>query len=118
MSPPKHARLSAILRLMLGTGHRSTVGSVVDPDSTVSDRDGDFRRRGSRPAGGCGSVADVAGGGGDFAERLVATALSLDMTSEDPLNQHGSGGSISLCEVRVGMIWEYRRHMGRVDLLR
>jgi hypothetical protein len=55
----------------------------------------------------------------DFAERFVAGARSLDITSEDPLNQHGSGGgSISLREVLVGMIWEYGRHMGHVDLLR
>ena len=55
----------------------------------------------------------------DFAERFVAGAPSLDITSEDPLNQHGSGGgSISLREVLVGMIWEYGRHMGHVDLLR
>jgi hypothetical protein len=55
----------------------------------------------------------------DFAERFVAAAPSLDMTSEDPLNQHGSGGgSISLREVLVGMIWEYGRHMGHADLLR
>jgi hypothetical protein len=55
----------------------------------------------------------------DFAERFVAGAPSLDITGEDPLNQHGSGGgSISLREVLVGMIWEYGRHMGHVDLLR
>jgi hypothetical protein len=55
----------------------------------------------------------------DFAERFVAAAPSLDITAGDPLNQHGSGGgSISLREVLVGMIWEYGRHMGHVDLLR
>ena len=55
----------------------------------------------------------------DFAERFVAGAPSLDITGEDPLNQHGSGGGlISLREVLVGMIWEYGRHMGHVDLLR
>lgn len=55
----------------------------------------------------------------DFATRLVAEAPSLEITRDDPLNQHGSGGgSISLREVLVGMIEEYARHMGHVDLLR
>jgi Protein of unknown function (DUF664) len=50
----------------------------------------------------------------DFAE-----APSLDITGDDPLNQHGSGGGLmSLREVLVGMIEEYARHMGHVDLLR
>jgi hypothetical protein len=55
----------------------------------------------------------------DFATRYVAGAPSLDATADDSLNQHGSGGgSISLREVLVGMIWEYARHMGHADLLR
>jgi hypothetical protein len=55
----------------------------------------------------------------DFATRFVAEAPSLDLTGEDPLNQHGSGGgTISLREVLVGMIEEYARHMGHADLLR
>ena len=55
----------------------------------------------------------------DFATRFVADAPSLDITGDDPLNQHGSGGgSMSLREVLVGMIEEYARHMGHVDLLR
>jgi hypothetical protein len=55
----------------------------------------------------------------DFATRFVAAAPSLDVTGDDPLNQHGSGGGpISLREVLVGMIQEYARHMGHVDLLR
>ena len=55
----------------------------------------------------------------DFATRFVAEAPSLDVTGNDPLNQHGSGGgSMSLREVLVGMIEEYARHMGHVDLLR
>ncbi|MEU0572140.1 DinB family protein [Nonomuraea sp. NPDC005983] len=55
----------------------------------------------------------------DFATRLVAEAPSLDITGDDPLNQHGGGGgAMSLREVLVGMIWEYGRHMGHVDLLR
>ncbi len=55
----------------------------------------------------------------DFAERFVAEAPSLDVTGDDPLNQHGSGGGLmSLRELLVGTIWEYGRHMGHVDLLR
>jgi catechol 2,3-dioxygenase-like lactoylglutathione lyase family enzyme len=54
----------------------------------------------------------------DFATRFVAEAPSLDITGDDPLNQHGSGGGpMSLREVLVGMIEEYARHMGHVDLL-
>ncbi len=55
----------------------------------------------------------------DFATRFVAGAPSLDIAGDDPLNQHGSGGGpMSLREVLVGMIEEYARHMGHVDLLR
>jgi hypothetical protein len=55
----------------------------------------------------------------DFAERFVAAAPSLDVTANDPLNQHGSGGGpISLREMLVGMIHEYARHLGHADLLR
>jgi hypothetical protein len=55
----------------------------------------------------------------EFATRFVAEAASLDITGEDPLNEHGSGGgSMSLREALVGMIFEYARHMGHADLLR
>lgn len=55
----------------------------------------------------------------DFAVRFVAEAPSLDITGDDPLNQHGSGGGpMSLREMLVGLIEEYARHMGHVDLLR
>ena len=55
----------------------------------------------------------------DFAVQFVADAPSLDMTGDDPSNQHGSGGgSMSLREVLLGMIEEYSRHMGHADLLR
>ena len=55
----------------------------------------------------------------DFATRFVDRATSLDATGSDPLNQHGSGGGdMSLRQVLVGMIEEYARHMGHVDLLR
>jgi len=55
----------------------------------------------------------------DFATRFVAEAPSLDMTGDDPFNRHGSGGGqMTLREVLVGMIEEYARHVGHVDLLR
>lgn len=55
----------------------------------------------------------------DFATGFVAEAPSLDITGDDPMNQHGSGGgSLSLREVLVGTIEEYARHMGHADLLR
>ena len=55
----------------------------------------------------------------DFATRFVAEAPSLDLAAGDPLNQHGSGGgSVSLREALVSMVWEYSRHMGHADLLR
>jgi hypothetical protein len=86
--------------------------------SSDTDRDGDFD----------GAVADprVVAEAWDawraeveFATRFVAEAPSLDITGDDPLNQHGSGGGpMSLREVLVGMIWEYGRHMGHADLLR
>jgi hypothetical protein len=55
----------------------------------------------------------------DFATQFVADAPSLDITGDDPLNQHGSGGGpMSLREALVGLIEEYARRMGHADLLR
>ncbi|MEV7094924.1 DinB family protein [Amycolatopsis sp. NPDC051045] len=54
-----------------------------------------------------------------FATEFLAAAPSLDVTAEDSANQHGSGGgAMSLREAVVGMIEEYARHLGHVDLLR
>ncbi|HYJ72824.1 MAG TPA: DinB family protein [Actinomycetota bacterium] len=54
-----------------------------------------------------------------FAERFVADAPSLDITGDDPLNQHGSGGgTMSLREALLGTIEEYARHLGHADFLR
>jgi hypothetical protein len=54
-----------------------------------------------------------------FATRFVAEAPSLDITADDRLNRHGSGGGpMSLREVLAGMIEEYGRHLGHADLLR
>jgi len=55
----------------------------------------------------------------DFSTRFVAEAPNLDVTADDPLNEHGSGGGLmSLREVLLGTIEEYARHLGHVDLLR
>jgi len=55
----------------------------------------------------------------DFATQFIAGASSLDITGNDPLNQHGSGGGlVSLREMLIGVIEEYARHMGHADLLR
>jgi hypothetical protein len=83
-----------------------------------TDRDGDFD--GAVPDPRVVAAAwDAWRGEVDFATRFVAEAPSLDITGDDPLNQHGSGGGqMSLREVLVGMIEEYARHMGHVDLLR
>ncbi|MHB1640938.1 MAG: DinB family protein [Candidatus Dormibacteria bacterium] len=83
-----------------------------------TDRDGDFD--GAVPDPGVVAEAwDAWRVEVEFATRSVAEAPSLDLTGNDPLNQHGSGGgSMSLREALVGMIGEYARHMGHADLLR
>jgi hypothetical protein len=82
------------------------------------DRDGDFDGAVPDPQV-VAEAWDVWRAEVDFATRFVAEAPSLDITANDPLNQHGSGGGlISLRQVLVGMIAEYARHMGHVDLLR
>jgi len=51
--------------------------------------------------------------------QFVADAPDLDVIADDSSNQHGSGGGpMSLREVLVGMIEEYARHLGHLDLLR
>ncbi len=83
-----------------------------------ADRDGDFD--GAVPDPGVVAQAWQAWRAEvDFATRFVAEAPSLDITADDPDNQHGSGGgAMSLREALVGMIEEYARHMGHADLLR
>jgi len=86
--------------------------------TSETDRDGDFD----------GAVADprvVAEAWAawraetEFATRFVAAAPSLDITGDDPRNEHGSGGgAMSLRVILVGLIEEYARHLGHVDLLR
>lgn len=85
---------------------------------TDTDRDGDFDGAIADPQV-VAAAWDAWRAEADFATRFVADAASLDITAADPLNQHGSGGgSISLREALVGMIEEYARHLGHVDLLR
>ena len=82
------------------------------------DRDGDFDGAVPDPAV-VAQAWDAWRAEVDFATRFVAEAPSLDLAAGDPLNQHGSGGgSLSLREALVGMVWEYGRHMGHADLLR
>jgi hypothetical protein len=82
------------------------------------DRDGDFD--GAVPDPGVVAQAwDTWRAEAEFTTRFIAEAPSLDITADDALNQHGSGGgSMSLREALVGMIEEYARHMGHADLLR
>jgi hypothetical protein len=102
-----------------GTFRRLMAGQDAPPlYCSDTDRDGDFD----------GAVPDpqVVAEAWDawraevgFAERFVAETPSLDITANDPLNQHGSGGGpVSLRYILVGMIEEYARHLGHVDLLR
>jgi hypothetical protein len=121
--PPSTMSLLGIVR-HLAEGERATWRRLMAGEDaprlyiSASDRDGDFD----------GAVADpevVAEAWAtwraevDFGNQYVAAAPSLDITGDDPSNQHGSGGgSMSLREVLVGMIGEYCRHMGHVDLLR
>lgn len=86
--------------------------------SSDTDRDGDFDGAVPDPQV-VAEAWDTWRAEVDFAERFVAEAPSLGITADDPSNLHGSGGGLmSLREVLVGMIWEYGRHMGHVDLLR
>ena len=83
-----------------------------------TDRDGDFDGAVADPAvvaeAWAAWRAEV-----DFANRFVAEAPGLDITGDDPLNLHGSGGgALSLRQVLLGSIEEYARHMGHADLLR
>jgi hypothetical protein len=108
----------------LAEGERATFRVMMSGEdvprlfSTDTERDGDFD--GAVPDPQVVAAAwDAWRAEVDFAERFVAEASSLDITGNDPLNEHGSGGGqMSLREVLVGMIWEYGRHMGHVDLLR
>ena len=86
--------------------------------TSSTDRDGDFDGAVPEPQV-VAEAWDAWRAEVDFAARFVAEAPSLDITGDDPLNQHGSGGGqMSLREALVGMIEEYARHLGHADLLR
>jgi hypothetical protein len=83
-----------------------------------ADRDGDFDGAVPDPLV-VAAAWDAWRAEAEFATRFVTEAPSLDITADDPLNQHGSGGGpMSLREVLVGMAQEYARHLGHADLLR
>jgi hypothetical protein len=83
-----------------------------------TDRDGDFDGAVPDPLV-VAEAWDAWRAEADFATRFAAEAFSLDITGDDPLNRHGSGGGqMTLREVLLGMIEEYARHLGHVDLLR
>jgi len=85
---------------------------------SAADRDGDFNGAVPDPVV-VAEAWDTWRAEADFATRFVAAAPSLDLIADDPQNQHGSGGgALSLREALVGMIEEYARHLGHVDLLR
>lgn len=120
---PSTMSLLGIVR-HLAEGERATFRALLAGEGmprlycSATDRDADFD----------GAVADpqvVADGWAawraevEHGEQYLAQAPSLDVIADDPLNQHGSGGgSMSLREVLLGLIQEYARHMGHVDLLR
>jgi hypothetical protein len=86
--------------------------------TSAQDRDGDFDGAVADPQV-VAEAWDAWRAEADFATAFAAQAPSLDITAGDPGNQHGSGGGlISLREILVGMIEEYARHLGHVDLLR
>jgi hypothetical protein len=85
---------------------------------TDDDRDADFDGAVADPAV-VAQAWDAWRSEVNFTDAYVVSAPNLDVTADDPLNQHGSGGGeLSLRFVLLGMIEEYARHMGHVDLLR
>ncbi len=121
--PPSTMSLLGLVRHLAeierGTFRRLLGGEPVPRlYCTPTDRDGDFD----------GAVPDAAvveeawrtwHAEVEIATALVAAAPDLDVTADDPANEHGSGGgAMSLREVLVGMIEEYARHMGHADFLR
>jgi Protein of unknown function (DUF664) len=121
--PPSTMSLLGLVR-HLADGERETFRKMMAGQDvpriywSEDDRDGDFN--GAVPDSRAVAEAwDTWRAEVDFATRFVAEAPSLDITGDDPLNQHGSGGgAMSLREVLIGMIEEYARHMGHADLLR
>ena len=121
--PPSTLSLLGIVRHLAevecGTFRRTFAGQDA-PRLFIStaDRDGDFDGAVADPRV-VAEAWDAWRAEVDFATRRVAVAPSLDVTADDPGNQHGSGGgAISLRELLLGMIEEHARHLGHVDLLR
>ncbi len=121
--PPSTMSLLGIVR-HLADGERETFRNLMAGQDvprlycSPTNRDGDFDGAAADPqvvaAAWAAWRSEV-----EFAERFVAEAPSLDITANDPLNQHGSGGGpLSLREVLLGTIEEYGRHLGHVDILR
>jgi hypothetical protein len=121
--PPSTMSLLGIVR-HLADGERETFRNLMAGQAaprhygSATDRDGDFD--GAVPDEQVVAEAwatwraEVA-----FAEQFVADAPNLDIAGDDPLNQHGSGGgSMSLREILIDMIYEYARHTGHADFLR
>jgi Protein of unknown function (DUF664) len=121
--PPSTMSLLGLVR-HLADGERETFRKMMAGQDvpriywSEDDRDGDFNGAVPDPQA-VAEAWDTWRAEVDFATRFVAEAPSLDITGDDPLNQHGSGGgAMSLREVLIGMIEEYARHMGHADLLR
>ena len=121
--PPSTMSLLGLVR-HLADGERETFRKMMAGHDvpriywSEDDRDGDFNGAVPDPRA-VAEAWDTWRAEVDFATRFVAEAPSLDITGDDPLNQHGSGGgAMSLREVLIGMIEEYARHMGHADLLR
>jgi hypothetical protein len=121
--PPSTLSLLGLVRHLAEVERETFRNLVAGQDvprlyCSPADPDGDFDGAVADPA----MVADAWTAWKDevaFAEECVADAASLDVRVGDPENKHGSGGGdISLREVLVGMIGEYGRHLGHVDLLR
>jgi hypothetical protein len=121
--PPSTMSLLGLVR-HLAEGERATFRVLLAGQEAPrlfcsdGDRDGDFDGAVADPAV-VAQAWDAWRTEVEFATEFVASAPSLDITSDDPQNLHGSGGgAMSLREALVGMIWEYGRHMGHADLLR
>ena len=121
--PPSTMSLLGLVRHLTeverGTFRRLLAGQDAPPLYTSAlERDGDFDGAVGDPVAVEAAWTAWRGEVG-FAEGFVADVASLDTAVADPLNQHGSGGGeMSVREVLLGMVEEYARHLGHVDLLR
>lgn len=120
---PSTMSLLGLVRHLAEMERRAFRGMMARQDvprlyGSDTDRDGDFEGAVPDPQM-VAEAWDAWRAEVDFATRFVAEAPSLDIIGHDPANQHGSGGGpVSLRYMLVGMIEEYARHMGHLDLLR